>query len=264
MAGTPAPQAFTPEGQRLGRADTPTVPLQAPPADEQPTQYVDLAEFGDRQSPPPRPPRAPSITFLVWLAAVAVGVGVYLLQEHYGVAGDIRVPLAAALATLGAGLLASAWFGRAGVKGWGVLLTLALGAATVLSGPGEGVDFRPVTWAPTSAAALAAQQPYRKSVGEARLDLTRFPASSGATYHANVRMTAGQLTVLVPKSATVDVSLRCGGCAGTVLGEKFGGDRGGGGGVVLTRRYPSDSAKAPVMDLTLRLTAGQVEVRRVA
>lgn len=268
MPGAPAPQAFTPENPGLAPPDAPTAPLRVPNADEQPTQYIDLAELGNQQPPPepampsapPRAPKAPSISFLVWLAAVAVGGGVYLLQQHQHVPGDIRVPLAAALATLGAGLLASAWLGRAHVKGWGVLLTLALGAATVLSGPAERIDFRPVTWAPTSAAQLAAQQPYRKSAGEATLDLTRFPTTAGRTYDAGVRMTAGQLTVLVPKSATVDLSLRCSGCAGTVLGEKVGGR----GGEHLDHRYPAASAKAPVVDLDLRVTAGHVEVRRVA
>ncbi|MBO0890381.1 MAG: hypothetical protein J2P14_05665, partial [Acidothermales bacterium] len=256
VPGTPAAQAFAAHASRLP----------APPsADEQPTEYVDLATSGD--GPPSaraaRTARAPSITWLVWLAAVGVGVGVYVLRERYGGSADVRVPLAAALATLGAGLLASAWIGRARVNGWGVLLTLALGATTVLAGPYERVDFGPVAWAPTSAAALAAQQPYRQSVGQARLDLTRFPASSGTTYDATVQMTAGQLTVLVPKSAAVHVSLRCGGCNGTVLGDKVGGDNGGGG-VVLDRSYPSGAANAPVVDLTLRLTAGNVEVRRVA
>ncbi|HEX6444202.1 MAG TPA: PspC domain-containing protein [Streptosporangiales bacterium] len=265
LPGRP-PQGPQPLGGPAREASARTRPLPAgSPADEQATQYVDLAAFGDRRPPlpqVPRPPRTPSISFLVWLAAVAVGVGVHLLQQHRYLPGDIRVPLAAALATLGVGLLASAWVGRARVKGWGVLLTVALAVATVVSGPGERIDFRPVTWAPTSAAALAAQQPYEKSVGEARLDLTRFPAAAGKTYQANVRMTAGQLTVLVPESATVDVSVRCSGCAGTVLGDRIGG--GDGGRVNLTRRYPSASAKAPVVDLVLRVTAGNLEVRRVA
>lgn len=262
MPAAPAPQAFTPQGQQLPRPDAPTMPLRAPPpADDQPTQYVDLAAFGDRQSPPPPPPKAPSITFLVWLAAAAVGGGVYLVQGNHGGPGDIRVPLAAALATLGAGLLASAWVGRARVNGWAVLLTLALGVATVLSGPVGRVDFRPVVWAPASAAALAAQQPYEKTVGDATLDLTRFPASRGTTYRADVQMTAGQLTVLVPKNADVDLTLRCTACGGTVFGEKIGGDNGR---LNLTRTYPSGHAKAPVMDVGLRISGGQVEVRRVA
>jgi phage shock protein PspC (stress-responsive transcriptional regulator) len=270
VPGQPAPQAFAPTGRgprmQLGRPDSPTMPLPATPGpDEQPTQYVDLAAFGNQQMPAPpapRPPKTPSISFLVWLAAVALGVGVHLLQEHHYVPGDIRVPLASALGMLDIGLFASAWIGRARVKGWGVLLTIALAAATFISGPAERLDFKPVTWAPTSAAALAAQQPYRKSVGDARLDLTRFPATGGRTYHAGVRMTAGQLTVLVPKSATVNVTLRCSGCAGNVLGDRVGGDNGGS--VNLTRGYPSGSAKAPVVDLALRVTAGNVEVRRVA
>lgn len=274
MPGTPPRHAFTPAGPPLGRADAPTMPLPVTPPDQQPTQYVDLAAYGYGQPPPAPPPRAqkaPSITFLVWLAAVAVGAGVYLLQEHDGVPGDIRVPLAAALGTLGIGLLASAWVGRARVKGWGVLLTLALGGATIVSGSAQHIDIQPVTWAPTSAAALAAQQPYKKSVGDASLDLTRFPASSGKTYHADVRMTAGQLTVLVPKSADVNLTLRCTRCVGTVFGQRIGNDdRGNGGhgtndhGTNLTRTYPSGHAKAPVMDVNLRLTAAQVEVQRVA
>lgn len=268
MPGTPAAQAFTSSGPVLRGGEEPTTPLSvAPPAaDQQPTEYVDLAAFRAQQppvpsAPAPRPPKAPSITFLVWLAALAVGIGVYLLQEHHYLGGDIRVPLAAALGTLGAGLLASAWIGRAHVKAWGVLLTLALGAATLVSGPGQHINFEPVTWAPTSASALAAQQPYETSVGDASLDLTRFPATRGRTYHAGVRMTAGQLTVLVPKNADVDLTLRCTRCAGTVFGTNVGG---GDNAVDLTRTYPSGVAKAPVLDVSLRVTAAHVEVRRVA
>lgn len=256
-AGPPRVQAFAPPPG--GARPRPVPP--APP-------YVDLATMGPPPPPPSKRTRPPSITWLVWLLAAAAGGVVFWLQRGGGLDGDLRIPLAVALGTLGLGLVVSTWVGRAGVKGWGVLLTIALGVATVFSGFTTDIRLEPVTWTPTSAAQLAEQEPYEAGVGSATLDLTELPETDGAKYPARVRLSAGQVIVLVPRSATVEVSLSCTQCAGDILGQGVGGndrtfDRtfppDGGTGM---RPEPSSRPRGPVVDLSLSISAGNVEVRR--
>ncbi|MQA81953.1 MAG: PspC domain-containing protein [Streptosporangiales bacterium] len=274
LSGPPRVQAFAPPPagpppRPVPPSETPTVAMPAwrpPPA----PPYVDLATVG-APPPPPRPRIRPrSITFLVWLLAATAGGVVFWLQQRQVVDGDLRIPLAVALGTLGLGLVVSTWVGRAGVKGWGVLLTIALGLTTVFAGFTTDIRVEPVTWKPTSAAQLERQQPYEAGVSSATLDLTHLPETDGVTYPARVRLSAGQIIVLVPRSATVDVSLSCTQCVGNVLGQGVGGnDRGldrtfppeGGAGLTPESGSSADP-KGPVIDLSLSVSAGNVEVRR--
>src|SRR5690606_34419801 len=189
----------------------PPHPPGPPPQGPPPQGYVDLAAMGAPGSAP-RAAKLPSITGWVWVLAALAGSGAAWMQHLGRLHGDIRVPLAVALAVLGLGLVVSAWVGRANVKAWGVLLTLALGAATVVSGSVEDVRWEPVTWTPTSAAQLDAQQPYTVGIGAGTVDLSELPLEKGHTYQTSASMTAGRLVVVVPPEAAVDLSVRCDRC----------------------------------------------------
>lgn len=273
----PAPDAAAPPAQPTEVPPAPPQP--GPPPSPAPTPhlaapaaatqqaYVDFATLRQPQPQAPDPPRIRSITGVVWLLAVAVGGGLAWLQHTGHVAGDVRVPLAAALGTLGLGLVLSAWVGRARVQFWGVLLVLALGAATVVTGPAADVEWAPVVWRPTSQAQLAAQHPYTAGVGMARLDLTKVPMQADQAYPATARMDAGRLVVRVPRTAHVELAVQCDRCSIQAFGEELGGN-----GARVRRDYPAQSGpgparaqpEAPVVALDLTLDTGVVEVRRAA
>lgn len=268
-----------PRPPRAARDDTPAA--QQPPEGAQ-RPYVDLAALGGGDPIEPGSPqeplrrrRPPSITAVVWLLAAAVGGLVGWLQHQHAIAGDVRVPLAAALGTLGLGLVVSAWLGRAAVKAWGVLLTLALGAVTVAVGPGTSVHWTPVTWAPTSVAELREEQPYRVGIASATLDLTEVPVKKKRTYPASVTMQAGQLVVKVPPKAYVDFNLTCDQCSVTAFGYEFGGtdvseqqgfppQKKGKGYETLVPERARERTSAPVIELDMSVGAGRVKVRRAA
>lgn len=192
----PEPPTVGDYGQTAGTAYTATTPVQPPPP-----PYWATAPM---PPPPPPAPRERSslgrVTVSVALIVVGLMVGWNTIAEP---ADDFRgvAILGSALAVVAGGLLVGAFAGRArGLIVLGIVLALATsGAAAADDSLRGGIGER--TWAPTTVA--AAERGFRLGVGDARLDLTRLPAGSVAD--VEVRLGVGELQVMVPRDARVEV-----------------------------------------------------------
>ena len=211
---------------------------------------------------PPRPPKRPrersplgAITFsLIFLALGLVAMLDLLGVFPVGAAGYF----AAALATIGLGLLVGTWFGRARwLIALGLVTAAALGVATVAESYDRvrGIDGN-VTWAPTDRRDLADR--YENNLGDAVLDL-RAVDFDKQDIQVTVDVNLGNATVVVP--ANVDVTTVADVNAGdaTVFGRHTGGLSG--------RRWESTDAGADgpgggKLRLYVHVNAGNLEVTR--
>ena len=200
--------------------------------------------------PPPRPRRArsPLQGLTVSLAAVVVGVLV-LVGAQTDVSVPAEVVLAAALGTVGLGLVVGSWWGR---SGWLIALAAVLGLAlavtagtrpTLSAGVGERL------WQPTAAAS------YRLGIGDATLDLTGLPVREGSTVAVDARVDVGHLLVLVPDGVRVAVDARAELGEVVVLGESVDG-------ADAVQQVDLGPPGAPQVRLALSTRTGLVEVRR--
>lgn len=233
----PEPGAY---GQTSGTAYATTAPVQPPPPPL-----------------PPEPPRERSVLgrATVYVALVVVG----LMAGWNTVSGDdfrVVAIFAAALAVVAGGLLVGAFAGRArGLIVLGVLLSLGTALAAVTDeGIEGGTGHR--EWRPTSEA--AAERPFRHGVGEAELDLTRLPA--GSQVDVDVRLGVGELRVVVPADAGVDVE---GGVGAGVI-RLFDEEPVDGTGLDETARSPAAgvSTDGPQITIDAEVGLGELEVRR--
>jgi hypothetical protein len=135
--------------------------------------------------------------FVVSSALLALGVLGFV--DLAGAAVDGSAYLALPLAVVGLGLVAGAWYGRARwLIAIGAVLTAALGIASAAEGL-SAAD-RDVTWRPTSIEQV--ESSYTISAGNALLDLSDVDFD-GQTRSVRVRVSVGNLTIIVP--STVDV-----------------------------------------------------------
>ncbi|PTA44418.1 PspC domain-containing protein [Micromonospora sp. RP3T] len=211
---------------------------------------------------PPRPPKRPkersplgAITFsLIFLALGLVAMLDLLGVFPVSAAGYF----AAALATIGLGLLVGTWFGRARwLIALGLVTAAALGVATVAESYDRvrGIDGN-VTWAPTDRRDLADR--YENNLGDAVLDLRAIDFDR-QDIQVTVDVNLGNATVVVP--ANVDVTTVADVNAGdaSVFGRHTGGLSG--------RRWESTDAGADgpgggKLRLYVHVNAGNLEVTR--
>ena len=214
-AGGPPPPVPGPAGPLRPYEPVPPVPYETGAA---------YAPVGTLTAPAPPPPPAPrersvlgaatvSALLLVLgvLAALDAGGGADPAPEHY---------VAAAVATIGAGLLVGAWFGRAR---WLILLGLPLLALLTILGS-TGVSLRggvgDRTYAPTRAVEVLDE--YRLGVGSLDLDLSGVELS-GQLKRIKLSSGVGDLQVIVPANADVSIDARVGAGDIDVLGRKDNG-----------------------------------------
>ncbi|MFI6811565.1 PspC domain-containing protein [Nonomuraea sp. NPDC050328] len=154
---------------------------------------------------PRRPAKRPRsyIGVLTFLLALFIG-GVVVAGQITSASGmpSLTVVGGAMLITVGAGLLVATWWGRgAGLVALGTVLALTISAGLVLGGvPKRLTD---TVWTPTSMAEVA--DPYQVGLGEATLDLTRLPLAAGSRTTFNASVTIGELIVVLPPTAQVEV-----------------------------------------------------------
>jgi len=236
---TPAPPAFTP-------------PPAAPPP-EAPT-----APMGWTTPPPPHRPRGRSITPYV-ISSLLVAGGAAAFLDTADVVHVSPVPLLATFVLVtGLSLLATARWGRGrGLIPVGVLLALALGVAATADS--LHVPFRGGVgdrqWRPT---ALSDVRPvYRLRMGTMTIDLTAVPFA-GADRTITATVGAGELVVLAPEGAAIDVDARAG--IGAV--QLFGRPESGGVSVERSASVAGSSPDAGHITLRLKTGVGRVEVNR--
>lgn len=167
----------------------------------------------------PREPRSILGGLTVSVALIAAGVVVswgYLTGNH----ASLRMVLSVALAVVAAGLLVGTFLGRSrGLVVLGVLLSLVVLTAgmrgvTVAGGIGDKL------WRPASLA--AASSPYELSVGNATLDLTGLSLGS-EPLRVQARLGVGDLVILVPTGAQVQLLAHVGTGSVAVPGAQYGG-----------------------------------------
>ena len=206
--------------------------------------------------PAPRPPsRLGRVTFsLLLLVLGIVALFDVIGQEHVLFAGYV----AAALATVGLGLVIGAWFGRArGLIALGIVLSVALASASaagsVHTWRGSAGD---VSWTPASFSAVADR--YEHGFGDATLDLTRVDFS-GQDKRISIHLNVGDLRVLVPPTVNVEASVKVNVGSVNVFNETWDG-------VNTPRRTVAKEgtvgASGGHLALDIQVNAGSLEVTR--
>ena len=210
--------------------------------------------------PPPGPPPAPrprSVLFALTASCVLIALGALGAADASGASVRAGTYPALALAVVGVGLLAGAWFGRSrGLIVIGLVLAVvtagAVGADRIGNFGGDAVD---LTLRPTTVAELPASAEY--AVGSATFDLTGVDFSNADASMA-VSIGAGEIIVIVPPDVDVTVNASMG--VGEVL---LFSDSSGGPGVDRTvTDLGGDGTGGGSLDLTLDAGVGNLEVRR--
>jgi phage shock protein PspC (stress-responsive transcriptional regulator) len=252
-AETPAYQHFgesLPEGMiDLARFSPTTTPQDSLP-DYQPQTYP------TRRQPKPRSWTAP-VTLLT--AIVAAGV-TNLATPGLSKYAHLQVTLAAALAVVGLGLVIGAWYGRThGLVAVGALLAIALSASSLMQNSSTVGHMGRFAWRPANV--VQADQEHKVLFGSGTIDLTSVPLSAGQRLKVRGDVTAGQLTVRVPRTARLEVR-----------GQAFLGDIHVDGQIISGPRAKVDQILAPegasptsaaTIELDIHSRVGDVEVTRV-
>ncbi len=223
----------------------------------------------------------------------------WLLDALGAIAVRTSDVLIAVLAVVGLGLLLSTWFGRA--RGL-IVLGLLLVPVVAVSAAADRIDFRggigERNWSPQSSVQLRDQ--YRLGAGLLQLDLTRLDPSTldseDPVLHTELSLGAGQVQLIVPETwsidavSTVDMGTVWSYSGGMAVGEDDPTLRSGNGewrfDFIGTQDYyfprseelPNSGGDAqnvhtlevrgksgaPELDIDMEVTAGEVEVFRVA
>ena len=220
---------------------------------------VDLPPVQQRQAAPTtvrvRPVRERSLLgwFVLGLALAAVGT-LGFLDEIGAVSPRPVVYAALALTVVGAGLLLSAWIGRAR---WLIVVCLLLAPLTAALSPvhvpiegGFGDRF----FTPVSSTDL--NSPYRLIAGQMTIDLRALGAQSPVP-NVTASVVAGRLRVFVPADVTIALSGHVSAGVATVYGRSISGRN-----LDLAQLEPVSSS-APGVVLNLSVTYGNVTVERV-
>ncbi|WP_405088662.1 PspC domain-containing protein [Microbispora sp. NBC_01389] len=219
--------------------------------------------YGPPVAPPPRPrkPKRPRsfVSGLTICLALIVG-GIMVTMQRTGT-GTVGLPVVggAVLVTIGAGLLVAAWFGRGGgLVAAGTIVALVLVGSTTVNGiPRKVGSF---VWHPVT----AVQSPgtYELGIGDGKLDLSDIPLKSGARLRFDASVSLGQLAVIVPPTARVEVY------GFTKLGEvRIDHQVKDGTNVRFDRVLEPETpgkGDAPTIELHVKAGVGDVEVRRAA
>ncbi|WP_068896633.1 PspC domain-containing protein [Planomonospora sphaerica] len=219
----------------------------------------DLAGYGPppRPTPRPKPPRA-FVGVVTMFLAVIVGGIIMAVQSATGSVNMTSVG-AAALVTIGAGLIVAAWFGRgAALVAAGTVVALSLVVGSAVSDVPK--KFGTYDWVPASVSQLS--RTYEVGVGEGRLDLgdLTFPPGSRTVVEATVSV--GEITVILPPTVRAEVD------GYSKLGDvKIDHVVQGGADIhherVLEPEVPPEGEVATIV-LNVRAGVGDVEVRRAA
>ncbi|WP_209716855.1 PspC domain-containing protein [Marmoricola sp. OAE513] len=206
---------------------------------------------------PPHPKRTGILWFWPTLALIAIALGVVgIIDGSHDVHAGVYP--ATALAITGVMLLVGSFVGRpGGLILLGIASTTALSAATVL-GSFNFDDSRQLEDNPTSAAAVPSS--YRVHFGEIVVDLTDVADPENlAGREIRMRLNAGEIRVIVPKSLNVDIEADLGFAGGI----NIPGYDGGGFEVSREKRLvgvPASTASPLELDLDVRV--GQITVER--
>ncbi|MET7332423.1 PspC domain-containing protein [Nonomuraea sp. NPDC005650] len=193
------------------------------------------------------------------LLAIIIGGIVVAVQARSAAGVSPTIIGGTVLITIGAGLLVAAWWGRgAGLVAAGTLVAVIVALGFVLGGIPRNIGES--EWTPTSV--TQSSMLYDVGVGDGRLDLSELKLEPGGEVTFNAAVTMGELMVIVPPTARVEVH------ATNKVGDvKLDHSVRGGVDVrwnkVLEPEIKPDG-KVPTIILNLRGGLGDMEVRRAA
>ena len=239
----------------LWRGRAPAETLSAPPAVEAQTdshggstteQWESLSTDKPKQ---PRPPRSP-LGLLTLGAATVVGALVWLVNENARNRGVWAFGWATVV--LGIGLLIGTFAGRAR---WLIIpaaaTAIAALSASALSFAGVGLDHRSGDRSEFIGADSTVATHYRTGVGDFELIISDYPSDLSTQVEVGI----GNLTVVVPDNAHVEVDARVGIGAIDALGSSRNGYR-------RIVHIDDQTTGTPTITLKLRVGVGNIEVRR--
>jgi phage shock protein PspC (stress-responsive transcriptional regulator) len=236
----PAPdeyrQPFAPHGPYAGRP--PTAPPKPP-----------------KTPKPPKPPKERSKLGRITFFALLMVLGVLALIDVAGASVPVSGYFAAALATIGLGLIVGAWFGRArGLIALALVTSLGLGIATGVERFGGQVansDYHPQNLAQVA-------DRYDFKFGNMTLDL-RAVDFTGADQAITVAMNIGQVKVLLPAKVDTTTAVTMDGGRAVVFGHEYDNDSVKS---IDVTDAGTDGAGGGTLRLTIQLQGGNVEVSR--
>ncbi|HZE31261.1 MAG TPA: PspC domain-containing protein [Actinoallomurus sp.] len=217
--------------------------------------YVPPAE-----APHVRGHRRSYLTILTELAAVLVGIALYLTVDGRTTFNRYQVVIAGALAVIACGLFLGAWFGRdRKLVLVGAIMSFALASTSIAGNSAVARQTHHQIWRP--AATAQAVQSHKVLVGQGVVDLTTMPLSPGDPLRVSAQVTLGVLAVKVPAGARVEID-----------GHAYLGDitvdrqvTSGPGARVRRVLEPEGHAPGPVPTIVLHIRSkvGDMEVTRV-
>jgi hypothetical protein len=198
------------------------------------------------------------------LALLAGGLGTLLTWDDRALGTSLQTGLACALVVFGVGIAVSSFLGRTGAGSvFLAVLTAALLAASAALPKDIGTQWRHATWAPASVAAV--REKYELGTGVGTLDLSRLRLAGNQTVTTRAQVGVGQLKVVVPGEATVELNIDTGVGDIRLPGEtrkdvdvKPGKHR------TVTLTPTAGTKKTATLRLDLEVGVGQVEVDRAA
>nr|WP_246114116.1 PspC domain-containing protein [Streptomyces montanus] len=200
--------------------------------------------------------------FLLALLAGALGTG--STWDDHALGTSLQAGLAGALIVLGLGIAISAFLGRTGAGS----IFLAVITAGLLAGSAAlpkdiSTHWVRTDWTPTAMADV--QSAYDLGTGVGTLDLTRLDLPKGRTVTTNAEVGMGRLEVVVPRDATVNLTIDVG--VGDIQlpgDDKKDVDVAPDKHRQLTLKPTGDTKNGGTLDLTLQVGVGQAEVTRAA
>jgi phage shock protein PspC (stress-responsive transcriptional regulator)/predicted membrane protein len=187
------------------------------------------------------------------LSVLLIGAGLASLLQATG-ALDVNLTVVLAIGTgiVGVALIVGAFFGRAHTLILvGLLLLAATGISNTIDVPLRG-GIGDRTYRPIHPAEL--QDRYQLGIGKLEIDLRDVPLD-GRTTVVDAQNGIGELLVLVPSSVRVEVHAHAGAGSVRVFGRE-------GGGWPENDERAIDGSGSGVLQLNLRVGAGEVNVRR--
>ncbi|WP_045744348.1 PspC domain-containing protein [Actinoplanes rectilineatus] len=243
------PPTFTPSSEGV----RPPFAPHGPYASSQPPYSPPPA--APRPPKTPKPPKERSILGRLTFFAVVMVMGVLAAADMAGAGVAVSAYFAAALVTIGLGLLVGAWFGRArGLIFLALLTTIGLVVSTGTER--WGAEFRDSVVHPASLAEVADR--YEFTFGNVTLDL-RDVDFAGAEQNTAIDMKVGQLRVLLPPEVDTTVDVQVGGGRTFLFGNEWNGSESE------TRSVTdlgTEGAGGGRLTLGLHLDTGNLEVTR--
>ncbi|NEB32527.1 PspC domain-containing protein [Streptomyces sp. SID14446] len=143
------------------------------------------------------------------LALLAGGLGTGLTWDDQALGTSLQAGLAAALVVFGLGIALSAFLGRTGAGSiFLAVATAGLLAASAALPKDITTHWVRTDWIPVSAADV--RPDYDLGTGVGTLDLSHVDLAKGQTVKTNAQVGAGRLKVIVPKDATVRLTIEVG------------------------------------------------------